>query len=329
MTKSDIEFLENLRKELLTQTNDGTANPVWWGVMETETEYGFTDGFATSYELYNSKTYDSLGQATSTEELINLLIKEGYSKTEFADCTSMDFVMSKLPEHYQLIGIQEKDHLNTGCLFLTKKDCLNYIKSYGYNHNKPRSYAMSATRCDTFARLLNILKSTHWDDILESEWIDDHQPPKNGIYLVMYHEYAPKDDYFPLPHNVTVQRTLRFKDGEWAFPVNRHPELAKRLHKEVLAWKPLGPDYTGENLWKTWRVVAYDKDHDYYKIIKTGSKSEMIALLMLYHDQCKNDKLLNTDCGNEPFDTVFIEPDIDEYDLPRYYVEDILAEEQL
>ena len=38
MTKSDIEFLENLRKELLTQTNDGTANPVWWGVMETETE---------------------------------------------------------------------------------------------------------------------------------------------------------------------------------------------------------------------------------------------------------------------------------------------------
>ena len=54
----------------------------------------------------------------------------------------------------------------------------------------------------------------------------------------------------------------------------------------------------------------------------------MITLLILYNDQCKNDKLLNTDCGNEPFDTVFIEPDIDEYDLPRYYVEDILAEEQ-
>ena len=43
ISDEDSKFLEDLQHELNTQTNDGNADPVYWGVMETR-EVGVPDG---------------------------------------------------------------------------------------------------------------------------------------------------------------------------------------------------------------------------------------------------------------------------------------------
>ena len=43
INKEDYEFLKDLQHELLTQENDGNADPVFWGVMEKK-EVSVPDG---------------------------------------------------------------------------------------------------------------------------------------------------------------------------------------------------------------------------------------------------------------------------------------------
>ena len=43
--------------------------------------------------------------------------------------------------------------------FITKRACKNYIEKYGYNHNDPHTYAMTAYRNFELGRLLKILKT--------------------------------------------------------------------------------------------------------------------------------------------------------------------------
>ena len=43
ISQEDFEFLKELQHELNTQPTDGNAQPVYWGVMETET-VGVPDG---------------------------------------------------------------------------------------------------------------------------------------------------------------------------------------------------------------------------------------------------------------------------------------------
>ena len=47
--------------------------------------------------------------------------------------------------------------------FLTKRACKNYIERYGYNHNDPHTYAMTAYRNFELVRLLNILKTIKFE----------------------------------------------------------------------------------------------------------------------------------------------------------------------
>ena len=42
--------------------------------------------------------------------------------------------------------------------FITKRACKNYIEKYGYNHNDPHTYAMTAYRNFELERLLKILR---------------------------------------------------------------------------------------------------------------------------------------------------------------------------
>lgn len=50
MKKEDIDFLRDLQKELNTQTNDGNADPVYWGVMERKLE-PVPEGVGDAYNL--------------------------------------------------------------------------------------------------------------------------------------------------------------------------------------------------------------------------------------------------------------------------------------
>ena len=325
MKKEDIAFLSDLRHELLTQPNDGNADPVWWGVMETRTEAGYAEGYQDAYELYNEDTCEALGRVNNESDMIQLIKEDNPALTDedFEGLYDMNDIEDAF-ENYHLIGVKDVSHIDEGCVFITKKDCLDYIQRFGYNHSKPHSYAMTAYRCFTFEKLINLIKSTDWENqTVTSEWIDDRKPDKDGKYLVTYHEYGTRNNLgFPL--DKTSKKILRFKDGDWVLPhiIIDHPEY---IHQEILAWQPLANDYNGKNVWHRWQVVAYDKDNDYYKTFATGTRDEMVKYLLKLDTICKADQLRNVDCHNEPFDWVFMEPEDADGTQPQYLAEDIIG----
>lgn len=190
MKKEDIAFLSDLRHELLTQPNDGNADPVWWGVMETRTEAGYAEGYQDAYELYNEDTCEALGRVNNESDMIQLIKEDNPALTDedFEGLYDMKDIEDAF-ENYHLIGVKDVSHIDEGCVFITKKDCLDYIQRFGYNHSKPHSYAMTAYRCFTFEKLINLIKSTDWENqTVTSEWIDDRKPDKDGEYLVTYRQ---------------------------------------------------------------------------------------------------------------------------------------------
>lgn len=165
VSREDYEFLKDLQHELLTQANDGNADPLYWGVMERK-ETGVPNGCGEPYIYIGDGYYDTLENVIDLiEEAIGDDEKKRKEWDEETDKTDMD----EVAEFYNyitdsndayIIYIKEQDVLseNTGA-FLTKRACKEYIEKYGYNHTKPRTYAMTAYRNYEYERLLNILKT--------------------------------------------------------------------------------------------------------------------------------------------------------------------------
>lgn len=56
-----------------------------------------------------------------------------------------------------------------------------------------------------------------------------------------------------------------------------------------------------------YQIVAYDKDHDIYDIMETGTYDECYPKLHEYQEKCNQEELRNP-YNNEPYDWVFMEP---------------------
>lgn len=177
MKKHDIEFLKNLQNELLTQTNDGNADPVFWGIMETVESivpsgcgkkcqvvtdcHDIVD--ADNYVNYIEDNYKSNFTDTILEEW------EDLKNTPFTFLSEyVDFVNEYLNLEHYIVEIDDVDKLsqNTGA-FLTKKAAQEYIQKYGYNHNRPRTWAMTAFRNFEYENLLRIIKELDFSKIIE------------------------------------------------------------------------------------------------------------------------------------------------------------------
>ncbi len=164
----DYEFLKDLQHELNTQTNDGNADPVYWGVMEHKMEDA-PEGCGEEFIYMGDGVTMTVGQAV---EYINVRIgnesedvqkeweeMDGVSRDDIEAVT--DFLHDTMEEtECRIIWMEEKSFISreTGA-FLTKRACANYIKNCHYNHSKPRTYAMTAYRNFELARLLKILKT--------------------------------------------------------------------------------------------------------------------------------------------------------------------------
>ena len=166
ITDEDYEFLKDLQHELNTQTNDGNADPVYWGVMESEMK-GVPEGCG------DPIIYMGDGGTMTTKEAIEYIENDYLSdlddadKEEWADVdkTDMDDVVRFMNENLNWHDVRMEDQRleerisrETGA-FLTKRACKEYVERYGYNHSKPHTYAMTAYRNFELARLLKILKT--------------------------------------------------------------------------------------------------------------------------------------------------------------------------
>ena len=166
ISQEDYDFLKDLQYELNTQTNDGNADPVYWGVMESEMKC-VPEGCG------DPIIYMGDGGTMTTKEAVEYVENDYLSdlddadKEEWAevDKTDMDDVVRFMNENLKWHDVrvvyerlEEFISRETGA-FLTKRACKTYIERCGYNHCRPRTYAMTAYRNYELERLLSILKT--------------------------------------------------------------------------------------------------------------------------------------------------------------------------
>ena len=170
ISQEDFEFLKELQHELNTQPTDGNAQPVYWGVMETET-VGVPDGCGEPI------IYMGDGVTMELEEVVEYIKKDYLNglnvkqklQWKHLDKESMSDVVDFMHDvlkwnDTRIVYISKKDKISqdTGA-FLTKRACKEYIEHFGYNHSNPHTYAMTAYRNFELERLLNILKSINFE----------------------------------------------------------------------------------------------------------------------------------------------------------------------
>lgn len=162
---NDYEFLKELQNELNTQSTDGNAQPVFWGVMETH-EVAVPEDCGDKCKI----TYDDgwMDIEEAVEEVNEAIIE--YSpdlQNEWKEVDKEDpyelceFMKEKLKwdSIYDYVEVRDQDMLSTYTgAFLTKRACKEYIEKYGYKHERPKTYAMTAIRNFELEHLLNILR---------------------------------------------------------------------------------------------------------------------------------------------------------------------------
>lgn len=163
--KDDAQFLRDLQKELLTQPNDGNADPVFWGVIETREEPAPMD--CGGPRIYNIDSDCSVMKLEEAVEWVSENIEDRdlihlWDTLDHDDFdTVFEFIHDEMGiEEASVVWVEEHSRVSeeTGA-FLTKRACQEYILSYGYNHSRPHTYAMTAYRNYELARLLKILKT--------------------------------------------------------------------------------------------------------------------------------------------------------------------------
>lgn len=169
-----LEFLKELQHELNTQTTDGNAEPVFWGIMETKKQPVPEDYGGTPYIRFDDGLY-------SLEEAIEVIqdtldfdendYMEEKEKWKNIDKTDIDEVhrfmteVMKFDNIYDIIYIENQNVLSTYTgAFITKRAAKEYIEHYGYNHNNPHTFAMTAIRNPEFEELINIIKNLKFQE---------------------------------------------------------------------------------------------------------------------------------------------------------------------
>lgn len=165
LPKEDYDFLKELQHELNTQQNDGNADPVYWGIIETK-EDAVPDGCGeTKVHLGDGDVRDLKGCIEFVGEYIgdypeevHRIWHEDVDHDDIGDVA--DFIRDELKMQADIVEVSEVSFISreTGA-FLTKRACQEYISRFGYNHSHPHTYAMTAYRNFELARLLKILKT--------------------------------------------------------------------------------------------------------------------------------------------------------------------------
>ena len=167
ISAEDKEFLRDLQRELNTQETDYQADPIFWGVMETH-KVAVPDGNGEPYIYIPVK-----GDYYPLEDVVEMIEEMDKDEEEWNDVDKddidevVDFYNKTTQAEYDgahVVWLDDEETLsrNTGA-FITKRACKEYIERFGYNHNKPHTYAMTAFRNFEYERLLKILKTMQLD----------------------------------------------------------------------------------------------------------------------------------------------------------------------
>jgi hypothetical protein len=168
ISKEDLEFLKDLQNELNTQDNDGTADPLYWGVLEEKEEY-VPEGCGEPRISYDDGSWTLEEAVESVNEVINEYDKD--TQDEWKDIWKDDaedvcnFMRETLKWDFcDVYYVEKVDRIsNYSGAFLTKRACKQHIEKNHYHYDNPRTYAMCAYRNYELERLLKILKTIKLD----------------------------------------------------------------------------------------------------------------------------------------------------------------------
>ena len=164
ISKDDLDFLKDLQHELNTQDNDGTSDPLYWGVIEESEEY-VPEGFGEPRISYDDGSWTLEEAVEEVNEVINEYDQD--TQDEWKDIWKDDaenvcnFMRETLKWDFcDVYYVEKVDRVsNFSGAFLTKRSCKQHIENNSYHYNKPRPYAMCAFRNYELERLLTILKN--------------------------------------------------------------------------------------------------------------------------------------------------------------------------
>lgn len=172
MKQEDKQFLSELAKELNTQDNAATRNPIWcimdkeivsvpdgcgdFKVVTDDERIMLLEDFA---EEMAKQVPDTLKQ--ETEEALCLCDDTDELRTVLATYTSED------PDDYCMYDARKEERIcrdATG--FLTKKSAEEHLKQNAHHYSKEaRAYALCAWRNPVYEKLISIIKTTNWEEL--------------------------------------------------------------------------------------------------------------------------------------------------------------------
>lgn len=184
MKKEQIEFLKNLKKEILTQDNLATRD-VMFAVMETKEHYGIDRECCERQVLIiDDEIYENISEVI--DDFPNL-------EKELLQAADLEDVCYLLNDGYGydarlsgVIEINEFDFMNGQSVFFTSKACKEFIEKNKHNLSSPVCYGISAWNNPEMNNLREIIVSTDWDKLQDS---DDSLRENNVKMLIDAIEY--------------------------------------------------------------------------------------------------------------------------------------------
>lgn len=177
LSEQDIAFLSSLQNELLTQPTDGNCGPRFWAVGETKRIVGLDEEYAKGWLIYDGESCAKVGEPDDIESVIKELTDAdsyGFDADDFVGCTTPEEVVEKFEElraddtsPLTVVWYDDVHSVREDTMFLTKKDCTEHIKKYGYNYNQPHTYVMTAERSPAYAKLMEILENVDFAALTE------------------------------------------------------------------------------------------------------------------------------------------------------------------
>ena len=177
MTKEDKEFLAELAHELRTQDNCGTRNPVWC-IMD-KVLCCKPEGCGDELRVYFNEgdyTKEEFAQELIDNYSLRGEKKEDNAFDDICECTDAQDLRDTVLEYFSDVDIDDIDMVEVtleDCIssdataFLTKKSAEEHLRLYAHHyHKEARAYALSAWRNPVYERVIEIIKSTNWEEEL-------------------------------------------------------------------------------------------------------------------------------------------------------------------
>lgn len=173
MTAEELEFLQNLQKELNEQPNDGNADPVFWVIGDYQWELapiGYEDELRVVCEGGEDFTITSFLEYLKDEEEYEYVLSE----VDFyiSDTDRIEQIIELLNDNHHecfiLMGVRKQFYIVPDTLFVTKQEAIKHLKLNSHHYTREaHTYAMTALRSPVVDRLWKLLRTCDFTSLEE------------------------------------------------------------------------------------------------------------------------------------------------------------------